>query len=375
MIDSLPTLLEEESLRRWTTLRVGGAARFFYALTATEKMADALTFAQERALPVFVLGGGSNVLVSDSGFAGLVIHIHTAGCVVESDDGSTVAVRVAAGESWDAFVAHSVDMGWWGIENLSGIPGTVGAVPVQNVGAYGQEVSDTIVSVEAWNREASSWCTLTPEDCQFGYRQSVFNTSAIDQYIITQVTFRLQRRGGGCLDHVAVGEWLDRHACKNPSLRDLRRGILALRSDGRLPDVRATGNVGSFFKHVLLTSDDLERLRRHLADRMELLSADRLYELARRFRVGGFFKLPAGALIQACGAVGWQEGGAAQHERNPLVLVNRDGTASAKDVMRLAERIRDCVFENAGIELKIEPRCIGWEIKPSASRRERESQS
>lgn len=354
------TFRKNESLRRWTTLRVGGGAQYFCFIRSAIEIPDALAFAAARSLSVFVLGGGSNVLVSDEGYPGLVLHISTSGWTIESGEPNTVCVRVAAGVIWDSLVEYAVKNGWWGIENLSGIPGTVGAAPVQNIGAYGQEVSDAIVSVDTWDCEASTWRSLAHDDCQFSYRQSIFNTSAIDRYVITYVTFRLRRDNSPCRSHAAVGAWLDRHGDTNASIQDMRRCILALRGDGRLPDVCITGNVGSFFKHVLLDSSELKAMRERVSTFMGRSIADELYNLARRFQVGALYKLPAGILIRACGAIGWREGGAAQYENNPLVLVNSTGVATAQDVIRLANRIRDCVLEYAGIELKIEPRCIGW---------------
>ncbi len=353
------TIQEQVPLSAWTSLRMGGPARYFVTLRSADVVPNAFEFARQQSLPTLVLGGGSNVLVSDDGFSGTVIHVATEGYTVKTEGETAVLVRVAAGESWDDFVADAVRNGWWGIENLSLIPGKVGAVPIQNVGAYGQEVSDTIISVEAWDTQREEWCTLTPTQCAFGYRQSLFNTSEADRYVITQVTFRLHLHGTPNLTHAAVAGALPESG-HEASLDAMRRCIIALRTDGRLPDVRETGNVGSFFKHVLLSEVELQAMRDRMAETLDPTIAGRLFDLGQRFRVGERYKLPAGALIRACGVADWQEGGAAQFAGNPLVLINRDGAAKAQDVRLLAHRIRDCVFENSGIELTVEPRCIGF---------------
>ncbi len=358
-MDRTLPIQEHVSLRDWTTFRVGGPARYFIDLRSPDDLSRAFSFAATAGLPVFVLGGGSNLLVKDAGYHGLVLHMATSGWTVQSEDEHAVLLRVSAGEEWDTVAEYAVQNGWWGIENLSAIPGSVGAVPVQNVGAYGQEVSDTIISVEAWDRQSAQWCALTPDQCAFGYRTSIFNTSALDRYVITHVTFRLQRNGTPNLSHASVVDWLQRQACSQPSLADMRRAIIAIRTDGRLPDVHRTGNVGSFFKHALLRSAELDAMRQKVAISLGPEIADQLYELGHRFKAGELHKLPAGALIQAAGAVGWREDQAVQHERNPLVLVNLDGTAHARDVIKLADRIRDCVIEKTGIELSMEPRIVG----------------
>lgn len=349
---------EHVSLRDWTTFSVGGPARYFMELRVPDDIPHAFAYAAENALPVFVLGGGSNVLVSDSGYSGLVLHMAMTGWTLQSENAHDVLLRVSAGEVWDTVVEHTVQHGWWGIENLSAIPGSVGAVPVQNVGAYGQEVADTIVSVEAWDRQASQWCVLTRDQCAFGYRQSIFNTCALDRYVITYVTFRLRRNGTPNLSHASVVDWLQRQACNQPSLTDMRQAIIAIRTDGRLPDVRVTGNVGSFFKHILLRPAELDAMRHKVAATLGSSVADQLYQLGCRFKIGAQHKLPAGALLQACDVVGWREGQAAQYQKNPLVLVNLNRSAQAQDVSALAQRIRACVREKTGIELDMEPRWI-----------------
>ncbi|HEX7157460.1 MAG TPA: UDP-N-acetylmuramate dehydrogenase, partial [Edaphobacter sp.] len=247
---------EHVFLAPYTTLQVGGAARFFVEAESEREVAEAVAFARERALPLFVLGGGSNLLVSDAGFNGVVLHIAVHG-VRDYRDGDAVLVEAGAGENWNGVVLYAVERGYAGIECLAGIPGDVGGTPVQNVGAYGQEVSETVVRVRAYDLEADCFVDLNAADCRFAYRRSLFNTEARGRYIITSATYRLRPGGGAALRYADI----QRHfkplldSGERPSLRQVYDAVRSIReqkgmlagqggADGR--------SAGSFFKNPVL---------------------------------------------------------------------------------------------------------------------------
>mgnify|MGYP000955712791 CR=1 FL=1 len=191
----LSVIRKNVRLAPYTTLRIGGVAQYFADIYREDQLREALNFAKDRDLPVFVLGSGSNVLFADNGFAGVILHPVNKGIAFQRPNDGEVLVTAAAGEDWDQFVAHCVARNLAGLECLSGIPGLVGATPIQNVGAYGQEVSETIVAVRVFDRQRDAFIEMTKADCQFGYRASIFNTTERDRYIVWNVTYRLKQNG------------------------------------------------------------------------------------------------------------------------------------------------------------------------------------
>jgi UDP-N-acetylmuramate dehydrogenase len=242
-----PTIQENVSLAPFTTLKIGGPARYYVRAGSEEEVISAVRLATAESLPLFVLGGGSNILVSDNGFDGLVLHITLAG--ISRKSGALVA---AAGEDWDAFVAYCVKNDLAGVECLSGIPGFVGGTPVQNVGAYGQEVSESIVSVRCFDRQTKQIVELSNPECGFEYRKSIFNSAARDRYIVLSVAFAL-RPGGR--PKVAYKDLQERFPNHQPSLAEVRTAVLDIRStksmviDPSDPNSRSTG---SFFKNPIV---------------------------------------------------------------------------------------------------------------------------
>ena len=376
---------ENVPLAPMTTFRVGGAARYLIPVDTEAQIPGAWQFAQKKNLPLFVLGGGSNLMVSDDGFPGVVLHMKLRGLEVLQASPQAVEVGVAAGEDWDGFVAQCVARGWWGVENLSGIPGTTGAVPVQNVGAYGQEVADTIVRVEAWDTRDRSWASLPAGECAFGYRCSIFNTAHAGRYVVSRVVFRLPRQGRANTTHAAVARLLEHRATggwsrlrrglarrvpacrplldrlqKPPTLTQMRACILALRSDGRLPDFRITGNAGSFFKNIVLAEPAFARLLSRLSETGGADAVCRLEAGLRGYATATGVKIPAGELVKWCGLQDAREGGAGLHPANPVILVNATGTARAADIIRLAARLIRTVWERTGVRLEPEPSFLGF---------------
>ncbi len=245
---------ENVLLAPFTTLRVGGPARFLIKATTEEQVGEGLYFAQKRGCPVFILGGGSNILVADSGFPGVVLKIELSG-IEPLDSAAAEKISAAAGQEWDSFVQFCVDRNLAGIECLSGIPGTVGGTPVQNVGAYGEEASQVILRTQVLDRRSYSVLNLTNEDCRFGYRTSIFNTSCKDLYVVLKVDFALRSNGEPCLRY----DDLRRHfkgRAGSPSIRAVREAVLQIReSKGMLLHNADSNSVGFFFKNPVLDPD------------------------------------------------------------------------------------------------------------------------
>lgn len=346
------TLQHDVPLAPLTTLEVGGPAHAFATVSNRAELAAALAWGRAQALPIFVLGGGSNVLVADAGFAGLVIQpafrdpLHC----VPTGDRQHVVVTAAAGLLWDDFVATQVDAGNAGLECLSGIPGWVGAVPVQNVGAYGQEIASTLVSVETVDRRDGTTQLFAHDACGFGYRTSHFKTAWRDRYIITAVTFRLAVNG---TPQVAYAELQARlHAAGEFTLARVRDTVLMIRRGKSMVHDRRDANhrsAGSFFTNPIVPMAVAARLRAQMGDSMPLFPAGPTQQ-----------KLSAAWLIERSGfARGLIDGAVGLSTQHTLALINR-GDACAADIVRLARRVRAGVHAQFGVTLQAEPVLLGF---------------
>ena len=329
-------LRENSLLAPLTTMGLGGPARYLAECSSIDEMRACLTWAAVAGLPVQVLGGGSNVLFADAGYSGLVLKVGLSGAMF---DGSTV--EVAAGEDWDGFVQCCVERGLAGVECLSGIPGSVGATPIQNVGAYGQEVKDTIVEVRALDRQTLAEIAFAPAECGFAYRQSRFKGADRDRFIVTSVTYRLDASGQ---PHIRYPE-LRRHVDGDqPTLATVRTAVLALRRSKSMvinPQDPNARSVGSFFLNPVIDAEAFAALQ------------DR-YPKVPSFPDAAGVKVPAAWLVEQAGFhKGLQRGGAGISERHALALVNRGGTT--REVLALAGEIRAGVEQTFGIRLEREP--------------------
>jgi UDP-N-acetylmuramate dehydrogenase len=351
------------SLADWTTLRVGGPAKAFVEVVDVAALAGALRAAEAADSPVLVLGGGSNVVVPDDGFAGTVVHIAMKGVRLEPEprDGpapagspdagtgvSSVLAHVAAGEDWSTFVAYCVAEGLSGVECLSGIPGLAGATPVQNVGAYGQEVSETVVSVSVWDRQARSLARMTPAECRFSYRDSLFKRN--QRYVVTEVTFRLRRsQSSRPVRYEELGRRLGVERGQTAPLDATARAVLALRrAKGMVLDVSDpdSRSVGSFFTNPVLGEPELRAL--------QALAPD-----IPRFAAEGGTKVAAAWLVEHAGfARGYRRSGAAISTKHALAITALEG-GTAADVLALARDVRDGVRERFGVQLEAEPVLVG----------------
>jgi UDP-N-acetylmuramate dehydrogenase len=334
-----------------STLGVGGRAAWFINARTSSDVAQAQEWCDEHRLPLFVMGGASNLVIADEGVPGLVLHMALSGRSQAVSGGDTL-VHAGAGEPWDALVAEVVSHGLAGIECLSGIPGSVGGTPIQNVGAYGQEMRETIESVDTFDRERRTFATLTSAECRFSYRMSRFKREDADRFVVCGVTFRL-RPAAGRVAYPDVQEHLSRAGIENPTVLDVRESVIAIRRrkgmvvDAGDPDSRS---VGSFFMNPVVSAtvrDDVGV--RAAADPPSFQMPD------------GSVKIPAAWLIERAGfARGFVDGAVAISSKHPLALVNR-GSATAADVLRLATSIKRRVMDLFGVALRPEPVFVGFD--------------
>ena len=346
---------EDKPLAPFTTFGIGGPARFFVHATTEEEIAEAAGWARDNAMPLFVLGGGSNLLVSDAGFRGLVLSIGLLGISIAEDVRHRI-YRVAAGENWDAFVERAVHENCAGIECLAGIPGTAGGTPVQNVGAYGQEVASTIVNVRAFDLQKYKFIEFTAADCGFAYRRSRFNSAERGRYIVTRVDYSLEHGGAPTLRYADLQRAFSDGS--TPALAQVAEAVRAIRqSKGMLlvegdPDCHSAG---SFFKNPAVNPEQLKAITAASEDSPPLFPAGDEPEHA------GKVKIPAAWLIEHAGfAKGFSAGAAAISSRHTLALVNRDG-ATACDILSLARQIRSAVESRFGVRLEMEPVLVGFD--------------
>jgi UDP-N-acetylmuramate dehydrogenase len=350
------TIYENVPLAPYTTLGIGGPARFLAKARTEDQILDALYFARVRSCPVFILGGGSNIVVSDAGFPGLVLRIELPGIRdLGHEDGARVSA--GAGVEWDVFVQHCVQRNFGGIECLSGIPGTVGATPVQNVGAYGEEAGEVISTIRVLDRVSQSFAQLSRMDCHFAYRSSIFNTTHQNRYIILRVDFALCFNAKPCIRH----QDLQRHFGNEiPTISEVREAVLQIREakamvlhDGG-PDSKS---VGSFFKNPVLSPDAAAGVEREARVHGILGSSERIPRFAAP---EGKEKLPAAWLVERAGFhKGYAGRNAGISSKHSLALINRGG-ASAQDILDLMRQIQARVQTIFGVELEPEPIFVGF---------------
>jgi len=333
-----------------TTLGIGGAARWFLEARTTEDIELAHRWSASRSLALFVLGGGSNLVVADSGFEGLIVRIAVRGCEWGSDAGDTI-LTAGAGEPWDAVVAACVERGLAGVECLSGIPGTVGGTPIQNVGAYGQEAADVIDHVTTYDLDTAVVRAIDGGDCGFSYRASRFKGLDAGRFVIAAVTFRL-RPGPPVLRYPDVIDDVKRAGASSPGVADVRRSVLEIRRRKGMvidPDDADTRSVGSFFMNPVLAASEFDRVASAAGTPPPAFTAG-----------AGQVKLPAAWLIERAGFHrGQADGSVGISTKHTLALVNRGG-ATAHDVMRLAVRIKRGVLDRFGVSLRPEPVFVGF---------------
>ena len=332
---------ENIPLSNLTTFKIGGPARFFFHAKSLEDIKKALLFAEEKVVPFFVLGGGSNILASDEGFKGVIIKNELRG-IEFKDLGDEVEVTAAAGEPWDDFVERVVKKGLYGLENLSGIPGTVGATPVQNIGAYGVEVGNLISSVEVWDSQTGSLKAFSKDDCCFAYRDSFFKTALGKNYVVIRVSFLLKKNGTLNIGYKDLKNHFEKTG-KKSELLSVREAVLQIRR-GKFPDLTTTGTAGSFFKNPIISEALWNELKEKFPDLPSFKVSD------------GKVKIPlAWILDNVLYYRGLMTGRVGLYEAQPLVLINSGG-GKAADVLQLAEDVTLKVKDKTGISLH-------WEVE------------
>ncbi len=369
-------LQEQVPLAPYTTFGIGGPARWFTSVTSEAELAAACAWAAGEQMPVCILGGGSNVLVSDSGFAGFVLHIAMVG-IEETEAAGKRRFAVAAGEDWDALVSRTVERDCAGMECLAGIPGTVGGTPVQNVGAYGQDVAQTIAEVRCYDRQAGAFVTFAANECGFAYRTSRFNTSPDrGRYIVTQVVFALVPGGTPSLAYADLQRYFVQRDTA-PSLAETAEAVRSIRrlkgmvlgaasgatsekgSPARDPD---TQSAGSFFKNPVVS----EAVYQSIVVGMAPVAVPSYPALPAPDGTTQR-KLPAAWLLEQAGFhKGFQMGGAAVSSKHTLALTNRSGHASAAEILALRDTLITGVRERFSIQLEPEPVFVGMDTNKSS---------
>ncbi|GLO39930.1 UDP-N-acetylenolpyruvoylglucosamine reductase [Pseudomonas putida] len=330
---------KQVSLKPYNTFGIDVKARYFSQAHDDQEVRQALVQAQQGGLPVLVIGGGSNLLLTRD-IDALVLHMASRGRRVLSDDGERIVVEAEAGEPWHPFVQWTLAQGYCGLENLSLIPGTVGAAPMQNVGAYGVEIKDVFVGLTALDRETGELRDFGLAECAFGYRDSLFKRNP-GHWLILRVRFALSRTLRAHLDYGPVRQRLAEQGVTEPTAQAISEAICSIRRE-KLPDPTELGNAGSFFKNPVVSAEQVERIRAQYPGVVAYPQAD------------GQVKLAAGWLIEQAGWKGHREGDAGVHRLQSLVLVNY-GQASGAQMHALARRIQADILERFGVELEMEP--------------------
>jgi UDP-N-acetylmuramate dehydrogenase len=336
-------ILENFSLTPYNTFGIQAKARYFFEVKNIEELRTLITTSPYKDMPKLLLGGGSNLLFTQD-FEGLVIKMSIKGVEVIREDDEHVWLKAGAGEVWHEFVLHTIKAGYCGLENLSLIPGSVGAAPMQNIGAYGAEIKDFFDQLEAMEIANGNVKSFTHSECDFGYRHSVFKTSLKDQYIITSVTFKLSKNESFNISYGAIQQTLEEMGVQELSIKAISDAVIQIRQS-KLPDPKMIGNAGSFFKNPYVSRHLYEKLKTQFPEMPA-------YELPDD-RV----KVPAGWLIEQCGWKGKVVGNTGVHSKQALVLVNH-GNAKGLEVKELALNIQASVKEKFGIELSPEVNII-----------------
>lgn len=339
---------EYVDIKEYSTLCTGGQFRYFTIISSLEDLTSLYAVAQNEVeyknLPFFILGGGSNIVFSDGVINVFAIKVEIKGFEIINETQNFTDIKVGAGEIWDKVVEKTVFMNLSGLESLSAIPGTVGASPVQNIGAYGAEAKDTILEVEVFDIKSGSIVKLSNEDCKFGYRDSIFKNEARGKYIITAVTYRLLKSIPFMPNYPGVLKYFNEREIVGPSLAQIRDAIIYIRKE-KLPNPKEIPNVGSFFKNPIVLNKVAYKIKNE-------------YSNAKFFPVDeDFTKIPAGWLIENAGLKGKSFGNVGVYEKNALVLVNTNN-ANCKDIIFARNEIIRIVKDKFGITLEQEPEII-----------------
>lgn len=329
------------SLKNFTTMRLGGNARFMAEARTPDDIATIYKNAKKQGLPIFPIGEGSNVIASDKGFDGVIIHIKIPGFQIVSEDINSVVIKIGAGEKLDDIIAKTVKMRLSGLEAMSNIPGTVGAAPIQNVGAYGQEIADTFISLEAFDTRKASFVTLSRDDCKFGYRNSIFRSTDKNRYIVCSITLKLSKNQPQPPFYDALQKYLEENKVNIVTVDTIRQAIIAIRLD-KLPDPKTLPNSGSFFKNAIVENWQLSDIKKIDANVP-------IFNMSN-----GKYKIPTGWMIEKAGLKGALIHGMRVHDKNALVLINESAT-SYHDLELARNEITKKIRDMFRVEIEQEP--------------------
>lgn len=333
-------------LKEYNTFGIGVYSKYFAEFSSVEELKE-LVETTENILPKMILGGGSNILFTKD-YEGFILKNNIAGIEVINEDEDFVYVRAGAGVNWHQLVMYCVNNNYSGVENLSLIPGKVGASPMQNIGAYGVEVKDVFYDLNAFHLHEKNIQRFSSKDCEFGYRESVFKKKFKEQFVILHVTYRLKKNPVFNISYGAIEEELSNMKIENLTIKAISDAVIQIRSS-KLPDPKIIGNAGSFFKNPVINKLELQRIQtRQLSKHLKIP----FYQIDE-----DHFKIPAGWLIEQCGWKGYRSGDAGCYEKQALVLVNY-GSASGKEIFALSARIQASVQEEFGISLEAEVNII-----------------
>ena len=322
-------------------MKIGGTTRFMTDVTTINELSQVIANAKNKNIPFFILGSGSNVIARDEEYTGLIIRVRIPGFDVVNEDYSTTTIKLGAGEIWDEVVSRTVDMNLIGIEAMSDIPSYCGAAPVQNIGAYGQEIADTLVSLEAYDIEAGQVVTLTNEECKFTYRDSIFRSEARGRYIITSITLQLYKAAPEPPFYKGVQDYIDEHGVTIYTPKAIREAVIAIRHE-KLPNPAERPNAGSFFKNAIIEQWQLDELLRDYPDAPHYEMGDDRH------------KIPSGWLIEQCGFKGQLLHGIRVNPANALVLINESATGYL-DLSLARNEITQAVQDRFHISIEQEP--------------------
>lgn len=332
---------ENVSFAKLTTMKIGGNARYVQEVFSMQELTEAYENAKTKSLPILVLGDGSNIIAHDEGFDGLIIKIKIPGFKVINDDEDSTIIRIGAGENWDSVVERTVQMNLCGIEAMSWIPGTAGAAPVQNTGAYGQEIADVLVSIEAFDTKYNQPVIIKRQDCHFAYRASIFKDEEPGRYIITYITIKLSKLNPKPPFYDSLQKYFDEKNISTFTPQLVRDVVIEMRRE-KLPDPKTKPNSGSFFKNTIINSDKLNELKTKFPN------------IPSYPTVNNQYKIPTGWLIENADLKGKLFNGMRVHDKNALVLINESAN-SYNDLAEARQQIIDSVYNVFGIKIEQEP--------------------
>ncbi len=339
----MPNILKNISLKPYNTFGLDTSARLFVEVKSLVELQEVVRSSKFKINDVLVLGGGSNILLTQD-MDGLVVKNSIQGKEIVSENEEEIVIKVGAGTNWHELVMYCVEKGYGGVENLSLIPGTVGAAPMQNIGAYGVEIKDVFVQLEALHRFSNKMETFDNATCEFGYRESIFKHSHKDKYIIVNVTFRLSKKPKLNLDYGAIRDVLAERGITEPTIKDVSNAVIEIRQS-KLPDPKKIGNSGSFFKNPVISKEALLSIRKDYPEIPTYPIDD------------NSVKVPAGWLIEQAGWKGKTFGSIGVHKKQALVLVNY-GAGKGADIKKLSEDIQASIVEKFGVALQAEVNII-----------------